>query len=375
MKIALFIDKWTSGGIETYLLYHLENMNLQGIECEIVTSTKLSTVYDERLSSLDINIIELLPGKKVSPLIRNFLLVSKFKKYIKNTKLDIIHFNIYNGISMLYCFLSKRYCDVRILHSHNSDIEPSKTRILKLAVHNLFKRIFSRSATEKWACSDLAGQWLFNKNDEFEYIKNGVDINKFKYDTEKRKQLRNELGISDSTILFGNIGRMNTQKNQNFLLDIIIALRKENRDIKLLLVGEGPLNEALRKKVSKFKLERNIIFYGVTDDVAKVLSGIDVFLLPSLFEGNPVSGVEAQVSGLPTLFSSTITRHAFLLDTSKAIQINDIKSWTAKVKSISPNNEKDREQAFQKVVNEGYSITDTGKYLEKKYRSLGKNED
>lgn len=374
MRIIIFIDKWDAGGIESYLLSHLKHIDRRGMDIEIVTSIKITNNYDDLIDSLGIKVKELLPKKKYTPLIRTMLLIKEFNKYIVNVNADIIHFNIYNAVSMIYCFQSRKHIRHRIIHSHNSSIEPSKGRALKILVHKLCRFLFLKYATNKWACSDLAGKWMFGENVEYEYIKNGVDVERFRFDLEKRNSFREKYNIACDEIILGNIGRMNTQKNQQFLIDVFNKYRENNKKTKLFIVGEGEQKEYLENKVNNLGLSEDIVFLGVVSEVAEFFSGIDIFCLPSLFEGNPVSAIEGQISGVKMLISDTITSNAVLLNETEKVSIDSMDTWVSRLNTSIVGTSDYRLGSISAVVRKGFSIEDTSKKLEENYRSIyGKN--
>lgn len=367
MKIVLFIDKWDSGGIETYLLSNLERIERGKFEFTIVTSKKLTTVYDQRLKKINIKIVELLK-KEYSPVVRNFKLVGAFRKYIRNANVDIIHFHIYNAISMIYCFFSKDRVNTRILHSHNSDIEPGRLRELKILVHKVCRKIFLKYSTHRWACSDLAGKWLYG-NTDFEYKKNGISVENFSFDITKRNDFRASNSLEEEIVL-GTIGRMNSQKNQIFLLKLMKIFKDNNLLFRLYIVGDGPLKGELQEFIKNNNLN-NVVLYGITNDIQEFLSGIDIFLLPSFFEGNPVSAIEAQTSGVKTMLSNKITKYAHILENTEFIDITEEKEWYKSISEFRLINNNIRKKSSSIVRNAGYSIEDTAKDLEISYLKLG----
>lgn len=367
IRVILFIDKWSSGGIETYLLSHLEKMDLKRYNVRIVTSKKISDVYDFRLESLGVELVELL-NKEYSPALRNIVLVRAFRQFIKDNEADIIHYHIYNAISMIYCYLASSKIRIRILHSHNSDIEPSRMRGLKVAIHKISRNLFIKYSTHRWACSELAGDWLFGESD-FEYKKNGILVDSFIYDDIKRNEFRLKNKIDSETIVLGTIGRMNTQKNQHFLLKLMKKMKIANQNCRLYIIGEGPLRTEIENFIEMNNLD-NIILYGVTNDIQMFLSGIDIFLLPSLFEGNPVSAIEAQSSGVKTILSSKITKYAKILDNTEILDIGDIDEWyNSIIKSQANDNDSEelRREANIIVRESGYAVEDTAENITNDY--------
>ena len=151
-------------------------------------------------------------------------------------------------------------------------------------------------------CSELAGRWLFGDkaydSGKVYLLNNAIDLDKFKYNESLRKEKRKELGIGEDTLVIGHIGRFVAQKNHTFLIDIFNELHKKNHNSLLLLVGQGPLKEEIENKVKELKLNDSVRFLGQRNDANELYQAFDVFCLPSLYEGLPVVGVEAQATGL-----------------------------------------------------------------------------
>lgn len=204
---------------------------------------------------------------------------------------------------------------VRIAHSHNTALRKSRTRPVKLLVHQAAKEVFAGSATDLWACSRQAAQFMFPsrvlKGKGFQFIPNGIDTDRFRFNAAVREKVRKELGVQGQYVM-GHIGRLCYQKNQDFLLDVFYEVMKRRPESILLLVGEGPDRSALEEKAGRLGIADNVIFYGTSDRVERLLWAMDVFVMPSRFEGLPVTAVEAQASGLPCLFSKEITEECRL---------------------------------------------------------------
>ena len=174
------------------------------------------------------------------------------------------------------------------------------------------------------------------KANKITIIHNGVDLDKFRFDPENRAAVRNAWGLEDAFVL-GHVGRFEYQKNHEYLVDIFAAVKQRVPNAKLFLVGEGSLQEDIRKKVDALGLSDDVIFAGLSREVAKLLSGFDVFVLPSHFEGLPIVGVEAQAAGLPVLFADTITKEAKLTEDSWFLPIgeNDVAQWAEKLEALT----------------------------------------
>lgn len=225
----------------------------------------------------------------------------------------------------LYLYIAKRNkVPIRIAHAHNSNYE----KTFKGIVLHFFSRLVRFFSTNNFACSKNAGKYLFG-NHHFEVIYNGVNIEKFQYDEKVRNKKRKELQLNNKfTIL--HIGRFELQKNHRFLIEVFENYTKENENSILLLLGEGKMEKEIKKLVEEKKLENKIRFLGIRKDVNEIMQAADCFVLPSLYEGFPVVGVEAQIAGLPCIFSDRITKEVKILRNSYFLEINkkNIKDWS-----------------------------------------------
>jgi len=188
-----------------------------------------------------------------------------------------------------------------------------------------------------FACSRNAGKWLFGKRvsnlNELVVLNNAVNVDEFKYDVEIRKKVRKELGIGNELVI-GHIGRFNKQKNHNFLIDIFKAVSEVNPDAILLLAGDGDLRRKIEKKVSRLGLKSKVKFLGVRNDINSIMQAMDLFLLPSLFEGLPVVLIEAQAAGLKCIVADTITRESDITSRVEFLRLNDTpEKWANQVLS------------------------------------------
>ncbi len=221
------------------------------------------------------------------------------------------------------------------------------------------RRFLKWTGTGYVSCSDLAADWMFPnvKAKKITIIHNGVDLDKFRFDPEKRAAMRKEWGLEDAFVL-GHVGRFEYQKNHTYLVDIFAAVKDRVPSAKLFLVGEGSLLDETRTKVEDLGLSDDVIFAGLSREVEKLLSGFDVFVLPSHFEGLPIVGVEAQAAGLPVLFADTITKEARLTDASWFLPIGetDMPQWADKLAAL---NGAERGDPYERLKEQHFSLDDT----------------
>ena len=229
----------------------------------------------------------------------------------------------------------------------------------KLLVYSVAARLSGVNGTGYVSCSDLAADWMFPnvKANKITIIRNGVDLDKFRFDPEDRAAVRKAWSLEDAFVL-GHVGRFEYQKNHEYLVDIFAAVKQRVPNAKLFLVGEGSLQEDIRKKVDALGLSDDVIFAGLSREVAKLLSGFDVFVLPSHFEGLPIVGVEAQAAGLPVLFADTITKEAKLTEDSWFLPIgeNDVAQWAEKLEALT---DAKRGDPYDRLKAQHFSLQDT----------------
>ena len=309
IRVCCFCERWESGGIESFLHNVLLRMDLTNMEVDLVAAQLKESVFSQRLREHGVCFRELSGSQKNVPENRRL-----FRKLLRERQYDVVHLNIFQGMSLYYAHLAKQAgVPVRIAHSHNTDLRKSPTRRVKLWIHHLYSSRYAADATAFWACSKNAAEFMFPtellEERGFTFIPNGIDTGKFRFDSAVRTAVRQELGITDQFVI-GNVGRLCYQKNQSFLLDVFAEVVKLRPESRLLLVGEGEDLNMLREKARCLGVADRVIFYGVTKQVEKLMWAMDVFVMPSRFEGLPVTAVEAQAAGLPCLLSDAITAEA-----------------------------------------------------------------
>lgn len=305
VKICCFCERWESGGIEAFLCNVLTRIDLTRAQVDIVTASLGKSIFTEPLEKLGVRFLELSGSQR--RIAENH---SLFRLLLQERQYDVLHLNIFQGLSLAYLHLARNAgVPVRIGHSHNTALRKSLTQPLKLAVHAWAKRRYTRDATDLWACSRVAAKFLFSaqilKQSGFRYIPNGIDTARFRYDPVVRERIRTELGLNGK-IVIGNIGRLCSQKNQVFLLEVLLEALKQNPDSFLLLVGEGEDKRKLIRNARSLGIAEKVLFYGVSSNIEQLLWAMDVFAFPSWFEGLGIAAVEAQAAGLPVLCSEHV---------------------------------------------------------------------
>ena len=258
----------------------------------------------------------------------------------------------------------------RIIHSHNSQ---NMDTTLRGILHKINKNRIENYATDFWACSKDAAEWFYKKDlaNKAIIIHNAIDVSKMKFDLTKRNEVRNDYSL-DTFEVIGNVGRLHFQKNQEFIIAIFNELQKENKNYKLVLVGQGEDEIKLKQKVSELKLEESVIFTGVQSDIQAWLSAFDFFLFPSRFEGLSIAGLEAQANGLPVLCSSKV--NPIELKVNDNFQFcsleNPIDEWKKGIVEGLKVGRMSQEDIMKNFISCGYDIHEESKRFERIMENL-----
>jgi len=306
IRVCVFCETWESGGIESFLCNVLKEMDLSRLKVDIVASSIKESVFTKLLQECGVRFLELSGNqRKVAENHR------RFRELVRERCYDELHLNAFHGLSLAYLNIARQEgIPVRIAHSHNTALRKSPARPLKLMLHSLAKKQYTKYATELWACSHAAAEFLFDKRDlkrGFKFIPNGIDVDRFRFNTVVRDEVRKGLGL-DNQFVIGNVGRLCFQKNQTFLLDVFSEVLKRHPDSRLLLVGNGEDKPALLEKAQRLGVSEKVLFCGTTQQVERLLWAMDVFAFPSQFEGLGIAAIEAQAAGLQVICSENIPK-------------------------------------------------------------------
>jgi len=311
IRIAHVVGKCVGGGVESVVFNYYRHIDHSKIQFDFICDSDSTNIPYEEIESLGGKVILIPPYQKV------FKYHKELKKIFKEKNYQIVHSHI-NTLSVFPLYAAKKAgVPVRIAHSHSTTNKKEWKRNILKQVLRPFSKVF---ATDYMCCSELAGRWLFgnktyNKGDVY-LLNNAIDLDKFIYDEKIRNKKRKELGIKKNQLVIGHIGRFVAQKNHTFLIDIFNEIHKQNNNAILVLAGQGPLLEDIRKKVNQLKLTDYVQFLGQRSDANELYQAFDVFLLPSLYEGLPVVGVEAQAAGLLCILSNDMTKETKVLDST-----------------------------------------------------------
>ena len=296
-KILHVISALDNCGTERYLINLLKGtcFNFKNI---IITYND-SNYWKDELEKMGVKVYYVCDNS-------NFTRMKKIMKIIKKEDIDIVYsYTFYNSA---YVLLASFFSGVknRITHSHRSSVD-RKVNSLKIFACKLIISILS---THCLACSEVAGKSLFLGFRRFKIINNCIDINQYNYNEKTRRMLRKKLKICDDTVVFGTIGRIDNNKNQKFLIDLFIQYHANNKNSKLIIIGDGVLRNELTNYVNSLNLTNDVLFLGNRNDANMYYNVFDLFFLTSYNEGLPFVLIEAQANGLSCIVSDCVTKNA-----------------------------------------------------------------
>lgn len=355
VRILHVLGRMDRGGAEAFVMNIYRNIDRTKVQFDFVVHTENECDYDQEIRKLG-GVIYHAPRYKGI----NHLAYVKWWKQLYSNHLEykVVHGHI-RSVASIYLQVAKQYGRYTIIHSHSTSNGNGVTAIVK----NYLQRNIPKYADTLIACSELSGQWLY-KGKKFDIIKNGIDLDEYSFDVQTREHYRRDLGIDNSTLLVGHVGRFHEAKNHLFLIDVFQGIHAIRNDSKLILVGDGDLRHEIEDKINKLGIRENVILTGVRKDIPKLLQAMDVFVFPSKWEGFPVSLLEAQASGLPCYVSDSVTSEAFIADNLKAISLEMPPSDWVK---IILSNKNERVDNFEKIKTLGYDIHDEAQRIERFY--------
>ncbi len=364
IHIGMIMGKMLGGGVEAVIMNYYRHIDRSKIQFDFICDEDSTDIPKEEIEKLGGRVILCPPYQKLPRYLK------ELKRIFKENNYKIVHSNI-NTLSVFPLYAAKKAgVSIRIAHSHSTTNKKEKKKnLLKQVLRPLSKRY----ATDYFCCSELSGRWLFGDkeydNGNVFLLNNAIDLNKFKYDEKVRKAKRKELKIDDKTIVIGHLGRFVEQKNHRFLIDIFNEIHKKNKNTILLLAGQGPLMDEMKQKVNDLNLKDSVRFLGQRSDAAELYQAFDMFLLPSLYEGLPVVGVEAQASGNLCYLSDDMTKETKVLDSTKFMSLSQsAEEWADNI--IRDLETYKKHDTKEEVSNYGFNIEKEAKKLVKKYNEL-----
>ena len=369
LQVFTIMDR---GGAESMIMNYYRKIDKSKIQFDFLVHRDKKGAYEDEIKALGGNIYRL-------PAISPFYPYSYYKKLRafmnSHYNYSIIHSHI-NTFSSFPLKIAKEYqIPCRIAHAHIAldrlnlkTIIRNKegvTEVLKHITKLILRMRINTYPTHSFSCGQKAGNWLFG-NTPFKTMNNAVDSERFQYNSDIEKEYKGKLQMNKAMII-GHIGRFDSQKNHSFLLNIFAELLKKKPDSKLILIGDGPLKKKVENEAKTLSIHEDVNFLGVRQDIPELLQIMDVFVFPSIYEGLPVTLIEAQSSGTHILAADTISEEVKITDLIEFVGLNKSPEfWAEKIISIKTN-KISKPNTKELIIKNGYDIISNTKKLETFY--------
>lgn len=377
IRVLQVVGRMDRGGIETMIMNLYRHIDRRKVQFDFLAHYGREAYYNDEIRRLGGRIYE-MPALKDEKHVYYWKIFSYIKAlnlfFKEHQEYKIIHGHMTNTAS-IYMPIAKKYgVTCCIAHSHNTH---GKAGLLGVATNFLQKPIY-KEATEWFACSKAAAYWFYPKEavdaGKVKILANAVDAEKFRYSIDIRNRMRKQLGIIGKTVI-GCVARFRPEKNQEFLLDVFCEVLKKDMNSILLFAGDGPTESKVKEKAQELGIKDKVLFLGMRTDIPEILQAVDVFTLPSFWEGLPVTGIEAQAAGLHCVVSSGVTSEMNVIGMVQYLSLSvSVETWADALLTAAKQY---RHDTYEEIKAAGYDIHTTAPWLEQfyldKYKEVDKN--
>lgn len=363
IKILQVIGSLHIGGAENIAMNFSRYIDKNRFQCDYLVFSEDRGEYEDEAISLGSKVIHIdSPNKGYANYYKNL------KRILNDGKYDVVHTHMLwnNGLTLKAAYDSG--IKIRLSHSHSTNSGRKENLTYKIYVY-FMKKFIRKYTTILIACGNDAGEYLYGKKlfkEKGIVINNGINIKNYIYSNKKREIVRQNFGLKDALVV-GHVGRLTAVKNHDFLLDIFKHLHMLNQNSVLLIVGDGELRPSIENKIKELGLEERVIITGMRSDVADLLQAMDIFVMPSHFEGLPVTLIEAQASGLPSIVSDKVTSKVKVTDLITFMSLEETEEkWGRKILECI---RAERDDKLQEMVAKGFDVYATIEQLEHIYET------
>lgn len=343
-------------GLEAVVMNYYRHIDRDEVQFDFIVNSEKRQRYDDEIESMGGRVFRLPPRIRHLPGYSREL-----KRIITENRYQIVHLHN-NSSSIATEALVAKSCGVPVIigHSHNASC-------IYKAQHYVLRPLLNCALTDRLACSHPAGRWLFGKR-PFSVLHNAIELDEYIYDPRVRKEVREELGLGEDCLVVGCVGRLHPSKNTPFTINIFNEIVKDVPNARLLLIGDGPLRQALEKQIGTLGLGGRVTLMGNRSDVPRLMQAMDVFVLPSLYEGLPVTGIEAQASGLPCFLSDRVPEDVAVSPLLQVCSLDKTAGqWASKILSFQKG--ACRRDMREAIAHSGYDIRTEAVKLQNFYLS------
>lgn len=333
IRVAQIIGKMSAGGVESVVFNYYRKIDREQVQFDFYYDSDSSVEPPKELIDMGARFIKLPPYQKL------FQYINALRNELRINKYTIVHSHL-NTLSIFPLFAAyMEKVPVRIAHNHSVPGGREYKRNLLKYIFRMGAKIFP---TDYFACSEKAGKWMFgNKtydSGKVVLIKNAIDYDVFSKNENNRKEIREKLNFKNATVI-GHVGRLTSAKNHTFLLKVFAKYKEIDEDAKLLLVGEGELRNQIEDEIIRLNLGNCCILVGKQNDTSLYYSGMDVMVMPSIFEGLGLAAIEAQACQLPIVVSDAIPSEAVITTGVTSLSLKDsIDSWVEAIQESLKKN-------------------------------------
>jgi len=358
-RVLCILSSMNAGGAETFLMKVYRQLDKTQYQMDFCINEPKECYYEQEIRMLGGRLYR-IPSKSESVL----QFSKELKKVIRDNGYEYVLRVTSNAMGFMDLMIAKQAGAKRCIarSSNSSDGDGFKTWF----AHQLGRRLYGRFVDVKIAPSELAAAYTFGRKSveqkQVFMLRNGLNLETYCYDPYGRQVIRAELGIEQDALVVGHVGRFTAQKNHRFVLESFAVIQKKNPSARLLLVGRGELEDEIHQQVENLGLNGTVIFCGIRSDIPRILSAMDVFLFPSLYEGMPNTVVVAQATGLPCVIADTITKEADLTGLVNYLPLSAPAEYWASI--VLQNIGNRRVNVQQDFINHGYDIQTVAREFE-----------
>lgn len=374
IRVAQFVGSMGCGGTETMLMNLFRSIDKEKYEFDFIVNSDSKGWYDDEIISLGGKIKNI---KKIRD-VGMFNYVGYLTNFFKKEKYDVVHSHTFLHSGFVMKAANKAGVKVRISHSHSAmdQYEKSLGYILK---KKFLQKMILKYSTNLLACSSEAGVCLYGKvfNINGKVFKNPIRVNEISeilnHQKERDVRIRKEFQLNTNTFVLGHVGRFVSVKNHEFLIKIAEELVRRKKNFVLFLVGDGELLENIKKLARVKKVEKYIIFTGNVSNVYDIMNVFDIFLLPSFYEGLPLTAVEAQGLGISTILSKEISKETAVSNDVVFLPIDDgVKYWCDEIEKRGRKELDNCYSSFESLKNSEFNVENAIRILDSIYVGGGK---
>lgn len=332
------------GGMENFIMNLYDNIDRERLQFDIAVHARKENDYVDKIERMG-GRVYVLPRLTRHPVKS----LKALYRIVKDNHYPVVIRHTSNALISPQLLTAKLAGAKTICHSHTETDD-------KKFVHKVGRLFMKAATTERFACSENAGKWMFGNNN-YSIVHNAIDIDKFSYTKDKSEQIRREFQLKDAKV-YGNIANLAACKNHLFLIKVFKEIAKLDDSARFFCVGEGDMRAQIEEEIEKLHMQDKVILTGIRTDVEKFMSCLDVLIFPSIYEGLPLTLVEAQAAGLPVLMSDTITSNVIVskgLVYAKSIEA-DPAQWAECAMKLADKSRQNRACQRERLAQAGYDI-------------------